>query len=71
MNIIEIEQASRFSWPALEEQELPIGIFRHTAEASRCSSSLAPNLEIYIDPDELRAQTEVFFAEKNLPPTVR
>ena len=71
MNNIEIEQASRFSWPALEEQELPIGIFRHTAEASRCSSSFAPNLEIYFDPDELRAQTEVFFAEKNLPPTVR
>ncbi len=71
MNIIEIEQASRFSWPPLEEQELPIGIFRYTAEASQCSNSLAPRLEILIDPDELRAQTEAFFAEKNLPPTVR
>lgn len=71
MNIIKIEQASRFSWPALEEQELPIGIFRYTAEANHCSSSLEPNLEIRIDPDELIAQTEVFFAEKNLPPTVR
>ena len=71
MNIIKIEHASRFSLPALEEQELPIGIFRYTAEANHCSSSLVPNLEIRIDPDELIAQTEVFFTEKNLPPTVR
>ena len=58
MNIIEIEQASRFSWPSLEEQQLPIGIFRYAAGANRCLSTVTPNLEIWVDPQEMKVKTE-------------
>ena len=67
MNIIEIEQASRFSWPSLEEQQLPIGIFRYAAGANRCLSTMTPNLEIQVDPQELKEKTERFFRKRNLP----
>ena len=71
MNIIEIEQASRFSWPSLEEQQLPIGVFRYAAEANRCLSTVTPNLEIWVDPQEMKVKTEKFFKKRNLPPKVR
>ncbi len=71
MNIMEIEQASRFSWPSLEEQQLPFGIFCYAARANRCLSTMTPNFEIRVDPQELKEKTERFFRKRNLPAKVR
>ena len=40
MNIQEIELASRFAWPALEEQELPYGVLRYSSGYSKRANSL-------------------------------
>ena len=71
MNIAEIELASRCSWPALEEQELPIGILRYAAGVSRRSNSMTPRLDCRLCAAELIDTTESFFTKRRLPSTVR
>ena len=71
MNIAEIELASRCSWPALEEQELPIGILRYAAGVSRRSNSMTPRLDCRLCAAELIDTTESFFSKRRLPSTVR
>lgn len=71
MNIMQLEQASRLAWPALEEQELPFGLLRYAKGAGhRCNAlSLFPGSSF--NSQSLIDATEVFFLERNASPSVR
>ena len=71
MNMMEIENAARFAWPALEEQELPYGVLRYACGTDRRSNSL--NLFPYaeLEVDGMVDATEAFFAERAVAPIVR
>ncbi len=71
MNMMEIEKAARFAWPALEEQELPFGVLRYACGTDRRANSLNlfPAAEFAIE--SIVGATEAFFAERAVAPIVR
>jgi len=71
MNMMEIERAARFAWPALEEEELPFGLLRYSRGTDRrCNSlSLCPFAEF--ETNRLIGAAEKFFAERDAAPIVR
>lgn len=71
MTLHEIETASRFAWPALEEQELPFGVLRYGAGVHRRSNSLNLFFDAQYNEDQLLEETERFFRERKLPAIVK
>lgn len=71
MNLSEIEYASRFAWPALEEQELSFGVLRYAAGVNRRSNSMNIFIDAHYDRERLVEITELFFKQRNLPAIVR
>lgn len=71
MNLIEIENASRHSWPALSEEELPCGVLRFSRGVSRRANSFNPFPGSTLEPELLLAQIERFFRDHQLPAIVR
>lgn len=71
MEIAEIENAARYAWPALEEQELPFGILRYSRGTDRRANSLSlfPNSEF--ETEGIISVTEQFFAARDAAPIVR
>ncbi|MBL4581840.1 MAG: GNAT family N-acetyltransferase [Gammaproteobacteria bacterium] len=71
MNVIEMENAARHAWPALEEEELPFGVLRYSNGTDRRSNSL--NLYPYaeIETEKLVGAAEKFFSKRNAVPIVR
>ena len=71
MNAMEVEQAARLAWPALEEQELPYGVLRFAQGADRRSNSLSFYSVAIVEPAALIAVTEKFYQLRNAVPIVR
>jgi GNAT superfamily N-acetyltransferase len=71
MNINEIEFASRFAWPALEEKELPFGVLRYSSGSRKRINSLNLLPDFDAEPEEVIASTEDFFECRNALPMVR
>ena len=71
MNVMEIENAARFAWPALEEKELPFGVLRYACGTDRRANSLNlfPNAEL--EAETLIDTTEKFFTARAAAPIVR
>jgi RimJ/RimL family protein N-acetyltransferase len=71
VNVMEIEVAGRYAWPALEEQELSFGVLRFSRGTDRRSNSLSiyPHAEFEIG--KLIDATEQFFAERDAASIVR
>jgi len=71
MNVMEIENAARFAWPALEEKELPFGVLRYACGTDRRANSLNlfPNAEL--EADTLIDATEKFLTARAAAPIVR
>jgi GNAT superfamily N-acetyltransferase len=71
MNVMEMENAGRDAWPALEEQELPFGVMRYSRGIDRRSNSLSLYPHIEFETEKLIDATEKFFAERDAAPIVR
>ena len=71
MNVMEMENAGRDAWPALEEQELPFGVMRYSRGIDRRSNSLSLYPHIEFETRKLIDATEKFFAERDSAPIVR
>lgn len=71
MNMMEIENAARFAWPALEEKELPFGVLRYSHGTDRRSNSLSLHPYAEFETDKLIGTTEKFFSERDAVPIVR
>ena len=71
MNVMEMENAGRDDWPALEEQELPFGVMRYSRGIDRRSNSLSLYPHIEFETRKLIDATEKFFAERDSAPIVR
>lgn len=71
MNLIEVDQAARHAWPALEEQQLPFGVLRYAQGVNHRSNSLNVFPEALYNPDELIGVTEQYFRDKAQPSIVR
>jgi N-acetylglutamate synthase len=71
MNPADIEIASRLSWPALEERELPEGLLRCAAGVSRRSNSLIPAVQAGSRPGRTLQLAQDFFAPRKQPVIVR
>ena len=71
MNVMEMENAGRDAWPALEEQELPFGVMRYSRGIDRRSNSLSLYPHIEFETRKLIDATEKFFAERDSAPLVR
>lgn len=71
MNMMEIETAARFAWPALEEVELPFGVLRYSRGIDRRSNSLSLNPHAEIETEVLIGAVESFFGHRDATPAVR
>lgn len=71
MNAMEIENAARYAWPALEEEELSFGVLRYSRGTDRRSNSLSLNPHADFETDKLIDTAEKFFAERGAAPIVR
>lgn len=71
MNALEIEQASRAAWPALEEQELEFGVLRYARGADRRTNSLSLHPNARSDAAEIIGTTEKFFTARTATPIVK
>lgn len=71
MNLIEVDQAARHAWPALEEQQLPFGVLRYAQGVNRRSNSLNVFPEALYNPGELIETAERYFRDKAQPSIVR
>ena len=71
MNLIEVDQAARHAWPALEEQQLSFGVLRYAQGVNRRSNSLNVFPEALYNPHELIGATEQYFRDKAQPSIVR
>jgi len=71
MNLMEIEQAARVAWPALDEEELPFGVLRYSHGLDRRSNSLSLHPDAVYPIGCLVTATENFFAERGAVPIVR
>ena len=66
-----IEQASRISWPALEEEVLAFGVLRYAQGYTKRANSMTVFVERDLDPVEIKRCSEAFFGQRNLPCVVR
>lgn len=71
MNVMEIENAARFAWPALEEEELSFGVLRYSQGTDRRSNSLSLYPRAEFETGKLIGVAEKFFAERDAAPIVR
>ena len=71
MNLMEIEQATRQIWPALEQKALPYGVLRYAQGVSRRSNSLSLFPECEAQREELIASAEIFFRDRQLDSIIR
>lgn len=71
MNVMEMENAARHAWPALEEQELSFGVLRYSRGTDRRSNSLSLYPHAEFETDKLIDATEKFFAGRDAAPIVR
>jgi ribosomal protein S18 acetylase RimI-like enzyme len=71
MNVMEIENAARLAWPALEEEELPFGLLRYSRGTDRRSNSLSLYPHAEFETAKLIDVAEKFFAERDAAPIVR
>jgi len=71
MNLMEIEQATRQIWPALEQKALPYGVLRYAQGVSRRSNSLSLFPECEARGAELIASAEAFFRDRQLDSIIR
>lgn len=71
MNLMEIENAARCAWPALEEKELPFGVLRYSRGTDRRSNSLSLYPHGKFEADKLIGTAEKFFYERESAPIVR
>ena len=70
MNVMEIENAARHAWPAIEE-ELSFGVLRYSRGTDRRTNSLSLYLDVEFETDKLIDAAEKFFAERDAVPIVR
>ncbi|PCI77740.1 MAG: hypothetical protein COB20_07450 [SAR86 cluster bacterium] len=71
MNVMEIENAARLAWPALEEEELSFGLLRYSRGTDRRSNSLSLYPHAEFETGKLIGAAEKFFAERDAAPIVR
>ena len=71
MNVMEIENAARHAWPAIEEEELSFGVLRYSRGTDRRTNSLSLYLDVEFETDKLIDAAEKFFAERDAVPIVR
>jgi len=71
MNVMEIENAARLAWPALEEEELSFGVLRYSRGTDRRSNSLSLYPHAEFETVKLIDAAEKFFAERDAAPIVR
>ncbi|MFT7472918.1 MAG: ribosomal protein S18 acetylase RimI-like enzyme [Kiritimatiellia bacterium] len=71
MNVMEMENAGRHAWPALEEQELSFGVMRYSRGTDRRSNSLSLYPHAEFETGKLIDATEKFFAERDAAPIVK
>lgn len=71
MNVMEIENAARCAWPALEEEELSFGVLRYSRGTDRRSNSLSLHPYAETEADKLIEAAEEFFSERDAVPIVR
>jgi len=71
MRVMEIENAARHAWPALEEEELSCGVLRYSCGTDRRTNSLSLYPDVEFETDKLIDAAEKFFAERDAVPIVR
>jgi len=71
MNVMEMENAARHAWPALEEEELSFGVLRYSHGTGRRSNSLSLYPHAEFEVGKLIGAAEKFFAERDAAPIVR
>ena len=71
MNVMEMENAARDAWPALEEEQLSYGVLRYSRGTDRRSNSLSLYPHAEYETDKLIDAAEKFFAERDAVPIVR
>lgn len=71
MNLIDVEKAARFAWPALEEQEFSFGLLRYAQGVSRRANSLTVFPGADIHHDSLVDIAEQFFHERGQAAVIR
>lgn len=71
MNAIEVEQATRLAWPAMEERGLSYGVLRYAGGVDRRANSLNLFVNAECDSREMISATEEFFGSRNATPIVR
>lgn len=71
MNLMEIENAARLAWPALEEEELSFGVLRYSRGTDRRSNSLSLYPHAAFETGTLVHAAEKFFSERDALPIVR
>ena len=71
MNFAAVEQATRYAWPAVEEQPMPYGILRFANGYTRRANSLVLSGSSASDFDCLRDDCEAFFSARSQPVMIR
>lgn len=71
MNLMEVENAARCAWPALEEKEMPFGVLRYSRGTDRRSNSLSLYPHAKFEAGKLIGAAEKFFHERESVPIVR
>ena len=71
MNVQEIELATRYAWPALEEEELSFGVLRYARGNDRRANCLSLDPQARVMSLELIEKVENFYRERRSTPIVR
>jgi len=71
MNVVDIEQASRTAWPALQEKELPFGVLRFSKGLTPRSNSLTLFMGAPFNFINMLSVTEDIFRKRRLPSILR
>ncbi len=71
MNVREIEEAVRVAWPALEEEELPVGVLRYANGIERRTNALSLHPDADLVPVEYIEAAEKYFRERSVAPVIR
>ncbi len=71
MNLMEIENAARCAWPALEEEQLSFGVLRYSRGTDRRSNSLSLYPHVQVENEKLISAAEKFFSTRDATSIVR
>jgi|TARA_B110000116_G_scaffold141258_1_gene122443 GNAT superfamily N-acetyltransferase len=71
MNVVDIEQASRTAWPALQEKEFPFGVLRLSKGLTPRSNSLTLSMGAPFNFINMLSVTEGIFRKCRLPTILR